>query len=125
MKDIETREDIQLLVSSFYEKVRANEEIGYFFNETIKDWDKHTEKLVDFWETNLLFVRKYKNNPFVAHHELDEKFPFEQYHFGIWLQLWFQNMDALFEGELAETAKRRARKMATFMYLNIFENRTK
>jgi len=46
-------------------------------------------------------------------------------HFGLWLNLWFQTIDELFEGDYAENAKRRARKMGTFLYLKIFEARGK
>ena len=46
-------------------------------------------------------------------------------HFGIWLNLWYQTLEELFEGEVTENAKRRARKMGTFMYLKIFEARQK
>ena len=46
-------------------------------------------------------------------------------HFGLWLNLWFQTIDELFEGEYAENAKSRARKMSTFLYLKIFEARQK
>ncbi len=55
-QDIKNREDVFLLVSTFYKKVRANENIGFFFNETIEDWPAHLDKLTDFWETNLFMV---------------------------------------------------------------------
>ena len=44
-------------------------------------------------------------------------------HFGLWLNLQFQTIDELFEGDYAENAKRRARKMGSFLYLKIFEAR--
>ena len=124
--DIQTREDIFLLVDSFYKKVRKDPAIGPFFNSQIENWPEHLQKLTDFWETNLLFVRKYKGNPLYAHQLMDERanFTVEQKHFGVWLNLWFSTIDELFEGENAATAKRRARKMSTFMFLKIFENRT-
>lgn len=123
--DIQTREDIFLLVDTFYKRVRKNELIGPIFNTQISNWPEHLEKLTDFWETNLLFVRKYKGNPLLAHQLVDKKsdIPIEQLHFGTWLNLWYATIDELFEGEIAATAKRRARKMSTFMYLKIFENR--
>jgi hemoglobin len=45
--------------------------------------------------------------------------------FGIWLNHWFQTIDEHFEGENADTLKRRARKMSTFLYLSMFEHRKK
>lgn len=124
-KQIENRDDLKLLVATFYDKIRADEEIGFFFNETISNWDEHLEKLTDFWETNLFAVKKYKGNPILVHNAVDKRFgqritPNE---FGIWLNLWFATLDELFEGENVEILKRRARKMGTFLYMNIFENR--
>ncbi|MBF7092954.1 hypothetical protein IUY40_15580 [Flavobacterium sp. ALJ2] len=28
------------------------------FNDMIKDWDEHLEKLIDFWEANLFAAKK-------------------------------------------------------------------
>lgn len=126
-KTIENREDISLLVQSFYAKVRADKEIGFFFNDTIQNWDEHLEKLTDFWETNLFAARKYNGNPIAAHNEVDKRFGcrISPEEFGVWLNLWFETLDELFEGENVAILKRRARKMSTFLYMNIFENRQK
>ena len=35
-KDIETRDDIELLVNSFYEKVKADPVIGHIFTDVFK-----------------------------------------------------------------------------------------
>ncbi len=123
--DIQNREDLSLLIDSFYSKIRTNGEIGHFFNETIKDWDSHLEKLTDFWENNLFGIRKYYGNPIAAHIEVDEKFnqTIDPNIFGLWLNLWFETLEELFEGENVETLKRRARKMGTVLLVNIYENR--
>ncbi len=68
-KQIENRADITFLVHQFYTKIRADEEIGFYFNEMITDWDAHLEKLTDFWETNLFGVKKYKGNPLAVHND--------------------------------------------------------
>ena len=124
-KEIEDRNDVFLLVHTFYEKIRSNEEIGPFFNKTIENWEEHLEKLTDFWETNLFAVRKYFGNPIDAHNEVDQKFNngIDSSIFGLWLNLWFETLDELFVGENVEILKRRARKMSTFLMLNIVENR--
>lgn len=123
--DLTTREDVSKLVHQFYTKVRKNEEIGYFFNKTIQDWDEHLEKLTDFWETNLLFKRNYKGNPKLAHQRVDQDFDqsIEQKHFGVWLNLWFETVDDYFEGDLADRAKNNARNMASHIFMQIYMNR--
>jgi len=124
-KDIKTREDVYFLVSSFYKKVRADEVLGPFFNETINDWGAHLERLTTFWESNLFLKTRYLGNPLKTHVKVDQEHnhTITELHFGLWLNLWFQTIDELFEGDYAENAKRRARKMGTFLYLKIFEAR--
>lgn len=123
--DIQTREDVHLLVSTFYGKIRKDEVLAPFFNPMIEDWEEHFERLTDFWEGNLFFRKKYLGNPLEKHVTVD-KFhneTIEAFHFGLWLNLWFETVDELFEGELAQRAKNRARNMSTFIHLKIFEAR--
>lgn len=124
-KDIQTRDDIFLLVLSFYKKVRNDKILGPFFNETIQDWDAHLNQLTTFWESSLFLKTRYSGNPLEAHIKVDKDHDntITELHFGIWLNLWFQTIDELFEGDYAENAKRRARKMGSFLYLKIFEAR--
>ena len=126
-QDIQNREDVFLLVSSFYTKVRANAEISHFFNDTIEDWPSHLEKLTDFWETNLFMVSKFRGNPMRAHKEVDNRFnnSIEQKHFGVWLNMWFETIDELFEGDRANIAKNRARNMAGNLFMNMYLSRSK
>lgn len=123
--DIKNREDVFLLVSSFYEKVRKNDFLGPFFNEVIKDWDAHIENLTDFWESSLFLQTRYYGDPLKVHVKVDQanNNAITQEHFGNWLNLWFATIDELFEGDYAENAKRRARKMGTYLFLKIFEAR--
>jgi len=124
-KDILNREDTSLLVRSFYAKVRQDALLGPIFNSVIKDWEHHLEHLTDFWQSNLFFEKKYHGNPLKKHIEVDAKVggTINEMHFGVWLNLWFETIDELFEGEVATIAKNRARNMGTFIHLNIFNAR--
>ncbi|MBU2913159.1 group III truncated hemoglobin [Reichenbachiella agariperforans] len=124
-QDISTRSDLELLVNTFYGKVRQHEMLGPIFNGVIHDWPEHLAKLADFWETNLFYVQKFKGNPMRAHLEVDEKYDhsISQDHFGHWLQLWFETLDALFEGEKAILAKERARNVAHITFMRLFQAR--
>ena len=124
-KDIENRADISVLIHQFYDKIRADEEISPYFNELIPDWDLHLEKLTDFWETNLFGIRKYSGNMIQAHIKVEQHFngQVNANEFGIWLNYWFQTLDALFEGQNVEILKYRARRMGTNIYINMFRNR--
>lgn len=124
--DIKTREDVFLLVTSFYEKVRKDAILGPFFNDVITDWDAHLDRLTTFWEASLFLKTKYLGNPLEAHVKVDKENnnSITELHFGLWLNLWFETINDLFEGDYAQNAKERARKMGTFLYLKIFEARS-
>lgn len=127
MKTIDNREDVSLLVHSFYAKIRKHEILGPIFNASIPDdhWSEHLEKLTDFWESNLFGIAKFRGNPPAAHQRVDVKegHTITQTHFGLWLQLWYQTLDQLFEGEIAARAKDRARLMSTGLFLAIWHSR--
>ena len=129
MKTIENREDISKLVHTFYAKIRKNELLGPIFNRHIsqEQWPDHLKILTDFWETNLFGVPKFKGSPSAKHVNVDKnmKHAIGPQHFGVWLQLWFETIDQLFEGKLADKAKQSARKMSTGQYLVIWNSRPK
>lgn len=112
--DIQNLEDIQLLVNSFYDRVRKNELLGPIFNERIGDrWPEHLEKMYRFWQTVLLEDHTYFGSPFPPHAQL----PVDQVHFDTWLQLWHSTVDQYFQGRKADEAKWRGDKMAA-MFLH-------
>ncbi|MDH5609574.1 MAG: group III truncated hemoglobin [Cyclobacteriaceae bacterium] len=123
--DIENRQDVELLVRTFYGKVRDHEVLGPIFNEKINDWESHLIQLVDFWESMLLMVNKYQGNPMQAHIEVDAHFDhsIEQAHFGHWLELWLTTLHEHFDGIHAETAKERARNMSHMLFMRMFQSR--
>ncbi|WP_394336125.1 globin family protein [Flavobacterium cheongpyeongense] len=47
-KQIENRNDLSFLVHQFYDKIRADQKIGFYFNVIIKDWNANMEKLTGF-----------------------------------------------------------------------------
>ena len=115
MKDIVSQDDIQVLVNSFYEKVKTSE-IGFFFEEIAKvNWEKHLPKMYIFWESVLFATVKFNGNPMGAHFPINEIIPMEKKHFEAWLQLWKETVDENFSGEIAESAKNKAENIAKLM----------
>ncbi len=127
MKEIRNRDDVFVLVSTFYRAVRKDELLGPIFNNHLleEQWPAHLEKLTDFWVTTLFGVVSFKGNPVQAHRNVDKNLnhTMDQIHFGKWLQLWFNTIDSLYEGKLAQRAKNAARKMATSQYLAVWKHR--
>lgn len=119
--EIKTLADIQLLVDTFYQKVRENDLIGPVFNSVIKDkWPEHLDKMYRFWQTVLLQDHQYNGSPFPPH----AKLPITTEHFSEWLRLWTKTLDEKFSGAIAEEAKWRAEKMAVMFLskLNYYQN---
>lgn len=107
--DISTSTDIQLLINTFYEKVRKDDTIGYIFNDIAKvDWEKHLPRMYSFWEFLLLGGDAYKGNPMEAHQKLHRIEPLKESHFNRWLELFHETVDDHFEGMVAQDAKNRA-----------------
>ena len=123
MKEIENREDIEMLVNTFYEKVRKDSVIGYIFNDVAKvDWDHHLPVMYDFWETMVLDAGKYKGNAMTPHIELNRKEPLKKEHFERWLELFTGTVDELFTGAAAAEAKKKATSIAALMEYKVKES---
>jgi len=114
MNDITNREDIELMVDTFYRAVREDELLGPIFNGVIKNnWPKHLDTMYRFWQTVLLQEIAYKGSPFVPH----KKLPIGPHHFERWVYHFNTSMDKNFMGKIAEEAKWRGQRMAEmFMY---------
>ncbi|HLS94083.1 hemoglobin [Sphingobacterium allocomposti] len=115
-RDIETLDDIKVLVNTFYEKVQHDELIGPIFNERIQDrWPEHLEKMYTFWQTILLDEHTYQGRPFPPHAQL----PIQEEHFSRWLTIFSATVDDLFQGTLADEAKSRGQKMAALFQIKL------
>jgi len=119
-KDIENRNDIELLINSFYNKVKKDTTIGYIFNDVAKvNWEAHLPVMHDFWETVIFSKSTYEGNPMVVHQYLHERTPLNSDHFKQWLHLFTTTVDELFEGKNAGLAKQRAAGIAAVMQIKI------
>jgi len=118
--DIQNRADIELLVRSFYDKVKTDDTIGYIFNDIARvNWEKHFPVMFDFWENVLFYTGVYNGNPLVIHQHLNRVVPLKLEHFNQWNKLFTQTVDELFEGNNAMLAKQRALSISTIMQIKI------
>jgi len=83
--DINSRKDIHSLVYTFYEKVKLDTTLGPIFIRAIQDWPTHIEHLTDFWQSQLLFNKRFRGNPVEAHIKIDkdESHSISSEHFGL------------------------------------------
>ena len=119
-QDIASRDDIVLLIDTFYSKVKENEIIGYIFNDIAKvDWEHHLPIMYTFWSDLLLGEHNYFGNPMQKHIALSKRTPLTEIEFSEWLRLFTKTVDELYEGEIANEAKTRAANIAQMMLLKI------
>lgn len=112
MRDITNKEDIQLIVDNFYDKVKQDELLAPIFASRITDWQPHLETMYRFWNAALFGVREYVGNPYAKHKPL----PIDGPHFDRWINLFYTTMDEHFAGPVADDAKSKAMIMAHTFY---------
>lgn len=119
-KEIENRQDIELLVNKFYDKVNADAKISKFFNEIVQvDWNFHLPKMYNFWETLLFGKKAFKGNPMLVHILISMKEMIEKEHFNQWLSLWQETLQENFTGKKAEMAYQKAEQIAGLMAFKV------
>jgi len=114
--DIQRREDIELLVETFYTRTFEDAILGPIFVDIAQlDLPKHMPIMCDFWEGILLGARKYPGGMMMVHFQLHQMVSLEPHHFQRWLDYWTETVDDLFEGDRATFAKMHAGRVAVAM----------
>ena len=73
--DIIDREDVVLLVNSFYYKVQESPILGFIFNDIAKlNWDEHLPRMHSFWASALFNEQSFNGNPMRKHIALSHTF---------------------------------------------------
>ena len=120
MKDIESRTDLELLTSKFYNRLLTDENINYIFTDVAKiNLEEHLPIITDFWELSIFHTGNYRNNPMQIHIELNDKKQLTSAQFDIWLQHFNATTDDLFTGPNADKIKTRALSIATIMKIKV------
>ena len=120
MTDIRDKNDIINLIDTFYTQVRGDEVIGHVFNTIIgDDWSHHLPLMYTFWNTVLFGAEGYKGNAVGKHIGIDKKIPLKTEYYERWMQLWTSTVDALFTGEIAEDAKKKALAMMKLIQFKV------
>ena len=120
LSDITGRPDLVRLVDSFYEKVRADPQLGHVFDTVAKvDWNNHLPKLYDFWDSVLFRAGTFRGNPIAVHADLMPLTEMDWPLFERWLVLFRLTVEELFTGERAGHIVRCAEDMAGVIYSRI------
>lgn len=124
MKDIQTQQDLYLLVNQFYKKLLSDKSISYIFTDIVKiKIEEHFPILVTFWSQMILGTGGYTNNLTDIHLKVDKLSHLSSELFEIWLMHFNSIVNELFEGENADKVIAQAQQLAMIMQIKIKNNR--
>ncbi|GGD32259.1 group III truncated hemoglobin [Flavobacterium orientale] len=124
MPDIQTQEDLYLLVDEFYKKLLADDSISYIFTDVVKiKLEEHLPILVTFWSQGVLGTGGYSKNLTQIHLDVNEKEYLSPELFKIWLNHFNNAVDENFKGQKAEQIKTQALSIATVMQIKIAQKK--
>ena len=109
---------LRALVDNFYERVRADAELGPIFNDAIHDWPEHLGRLSDFWHSVMLTSGRYKGQPVPAH--MKHRAHMTPALFQRWLGLWAETTGELMQPADAATLQEKAGRIAESLQLAMF-----
>lgn len=126
MNDIQTQQDLYLLVDEFYQKLLADDKISYIFTDVVKiKLEEHLPILVTFWSQGILGTGGYTQNLTQIHLDVNDKTYLSPELFQIWLKHFNNSVDENFKGSNAEKIKTQALSIATVMQIKISQKKNK
>ena len=119
-RDISSRDDIMILVNSFYNEVKQDESLRIIFNDVAKiNWETHLPKMYDFWENVIFHTGAYRGNTLKVHLNLNDLYPILAEHFERWIELFTKTVNELFEGENAQMALNKSGSISTVIRVKL------
>lgn len=110
LQDSITEENIEVMVYTFYARIRRHDTLGPVFNDRLEGrWKLHQENMVDFWSNVLLRTGRYFGNPLIKHRNVKT---IERWHFAEWLDLFHDTLKGIYTADVAEQIHLAARRMA-------------
>jgi len=120
VQDSITRENLRVLMTSFYTRAIEHHELGpYFINElgddiTDEEWVDHIELLADFWLAKILGEDTYYGNFIGAHVKMPH---IKKENFAQWVELFSMAADEVYVPEVATVFKKKGKQFSQeFMY---------
>ena len=109
---------LERLIPLFYERVRADADIGPIFNEAVADWPEHLDRLVAFWSSVMLTSGRYKGSPMAAH--LKHRSGITPAMFDRWLTIWTATTDEMMSARAAAALQDKAARIAESLGFALF-----
>ena len=119
-KDIETREELEAFLWTFYEKAFVDKLIGRFFTEVVPlDLNIHVPVIANFWESVVFNKPNYRKNVMEVHQHIHHLSKIKKEHLDRWVDIFTSTLGENFEGSTTELMKQRARSIATLMDIKL------
>ena len=114
-----TEDGIELLVDTFYARIRRHPVLGPVFNTTIApdEWPAHLATMRRFWSSVMLTSGSYSGNPMAVHRAVEG---LERPMFAQWLALFEATAAELFVPEEAASFADKARRIARSLEMVLF-----
>ena len=124
--DMDTRQNIELFVDLFYQRLLEDEQLAPIFVDVAQiDLAVHLPHIKDYWCKLLLGEQSYQRHTMNIHRQLHGKRELHPDDFQRWLSFFIRTVDENFAGERAERAKRVATAIAANMEKSLSMNSTK
>jgi len=89
LKDIESRNDIETVLVSFYQQAFTDELIGRFFTEVVPlNLVTHLPVITDFWESVILNKQVYRKNVMQIHQHIHQLSSIQKEHLDRWVYIY-------------------------------------
>ena len=109
---------LERLIPAFYDRIRADADIGPLFNAAVHDWADHLGRLIAFWSSVMLTSGRYKGSPMAAH--LKHKAAITPAIFDRWLAIWADTTNELLAPASAAALQAKAARIAESLQLALF-----
>lgn len=119
LKDIESKEDIQLLVDTFYDGVLNDPLMRPVFEESLPHWEHHKSRVINFWDNWIFQTGAYDGGMMWKHMDRHAKHPMTRERFEHWLAHWKFTIDELFHGKNADFAKAKAIEIGNVLFVKL------
>lgn len=118
LTDIADRADVEALLRRFYGRVLVDDVLAGPFTQVreVTGLAAHLPVMTDFWETMLFHVRRYRGRVQDVHGRVHNRAELSTGHFIRWLTTWYDTVDEMHDGPLAQRAKRQAARIAWSMH---------
>lgn len=116
LSDIQSRQDIDQFIDSFYSKLLADEGLAPIFVDVAQiDLSVHLPIIKSYWAKLLLGDKSYRRNTMNIHRAVHSKQQFTEHNFNQWSTLFEATIDSMYVGDCANKAKKLAATIAMNM----------